>query len=219
MERYWNHSSPLSVPHFREPICSNFSNRIARTTAFYTTQSCAPPQRHESCPGKRGKAAAAPAPASITDLAYDERHSSHRGTRLALVSRLSQKRHPEGNNTLTTASLISPSQLRPCRNQPRTRPRRAGATPMDDPPPPTTVPIYSFFALIKERMHVAVIEASRSPGSGGRSGRGVFFFLYSHCSNPFSLFFLQSIHFFAHPTASPRFFCNSSSQFAHTPSA
>jgi hypothetical protein len=45
--------------------------------------------------------------------ANDERHPSQRGTLLALVSSLSQMRHPAGKNTLTTASLMSPSQPRP----------------------------------------------------------------------------------------------------------
>jgi hypothetical protein len=73
----------------------------------------------------------------------DAMHSSQRGTRLALVSSLSQIRHPEGKNTLTIASLISPSQPRPCRSQPRTPPRRAPAMPLDELPLAMPAAIYS----------------------------------------------------------------------------
>jgi hypothetical protein len=37
----------------------------------------------------------------------DAKHSSHSGTRLALVSSRSQILHPAGKNTLTSASLTS----------------------------------------------------------------------------------------------------------------
>jgi len=77
----------------------------------------------------------------------DERHSSHRGTRLALVSSLSQMRHPEGKNTLTSASLISASQPRPIRAQPRTLRRRSAAMPLDELPSATQAEIYSSFCF------------------------------------------------------------------------
>jgi hypothetical protein len=73
----------------------------------------------------------------------DVRHSSQRGTRLALVSSLSQIRHPEGKNTLTTASPISASQPRPVRGQPRTPPRRTSAVPLDELPSATHAGLYS----------------------------------------------------------------------------
>jgi hypothetical protein len=66
------------------------------------------------------------------------------GTRLALASSRSQIRHPEGKNTLTTASLNSPSQPRPGRSQPRTLPRRAPAMPLDELPSATQPELYSF---------------------------------------------------------------------------
>ena len=68
------------------------------------------------------------------------------GTRLALVSSRSQIRQPEGKNSLTTASLISASQPRPVRVQPRTPPRRAPAMPLDELPSATRPELY-FFAL------------------------------------------------------------------------
>ena len=66
------------------------------------------------------------------------------GTRLALVSSRSQIRQPEGKNTLTTASLISASQPRPVRGQPRTPPRCAPVMPLDELPSATQPELYSF---------------------------------------------------------------------------
>jgi hypothetical protein len=65
------------------------------------------------------------------------------GTLLALVSTRSQMRHPEGENTLTTALLVSASQPRPRRRQPRTPPRRAPAMPLDELPSATRPELYS----------------------------------------------------------------------------
>jgi len=83
-------------------------------------------------------------------LSNDERHSSQSGTRLALVSSLSQMRHPEGKNTLTIASLISASQPRsergqpwPGRSQARTPRLRSAAMPLDELPSATQAEIYS----------------------------------------------------------------------------
>jgi hypothetical protein len=73
----------------------------------------------------------------------EERHSSQTGTPLALVSSRSQMRHPEGKNTLTTASLISASQPRPGRSQPRAPPRHAPAMPLEELPSSTQPEPYS----------------------------------------------------------------------------
>jgi len=59
------------------------------------------------------------------------------------VSSLSQIRHLEGKNTLTTASPISASQPRPVRGQPRTPLRRAPAMPLDELPSATHAKAYS----------------------------------------------------------------------------
>jgi hypothetical protein len=56
-------------------------------------------------------------------------------------------RHPAGKNTLTTASLISASQLLPRSGQPRTPPRRAAAMPLDELPSATPAAIYSSFCF------------------------------------------------------------------------
>jgi hypothetical protein len=74
----------------------------------------------------------------------DERHSSQRGTRLALVSNRSQMRHPEGKNTLTSASLISASQTRPRPVPARTPVRRSADTPLDELPSAMHQELYSF---------------------------------------------------------------------------
>src|SRR5260370_5008289 len=80
--------TPLPQADLRTTIPAARSARITATESparprFHTTQSCVPSQRHKSCPGKRGKAAAAPAPASIQavpppDLAYDAEHTCKR---------------------------------------------------------------------------------------------------------------------------------------------
>jgi len=80
-------------------------------------------------------------------LSNDERHSSQRGTRLALVSSLWQIRHPEGKNTLTSASRISASQPRPSRAPPRTLRRRSAALPLDERPSATQAELYSSFCF------------------------------------------------------------------------
>jgi hypothetical protein len=90
----------------------------------------------------------------------DARHSAQRGTRLALVSSLSQIRHPEGKNTLTTTSLISPSQPRPALGQPRTPRRPAAAMPLDELPSATRQNSTLFHVLIKEGRYAEVIELS-----------------------------------------------------------
>jgi len=64
------------------------------------------------------------------------------GTRLALVSSRSQIRHPEGKNTLRTASLISASQS-PQVGASRAH-LRAPAMPLDELPSATQPELYSF---------------------------------------------------------------------------
>jgi hypothetical protein len=73
----------------------------------------------------------------------DDRHSSQIGTLLAVVSSLSQMRHPAGKNTLTMASLTSASQPQPGRREPRTLPRRSAAAPLDEGPSATRPELYS----------------------------------------------------------------------------
>jgi hypothetical protein len=77
---------------------------------------------------------------SFGNSSNDAKHSPQTGTRLALVSSLSQMRHPAGKNTLTIASLASASQ-------PRTPRRRSACTPLDEFSPATPPAIYSFFLL------------------------------------------------------------------------
>src|SRR5207244_11439379 len=67
----------------------------------------------------------------------DERHSSQRGTRLAPVNKLSQMRHPEGKNTLTSASLAFA-------DHPRAPRRFAAAGSLDGLLCSTPARIYSF---------------------------------------------------------------------------
>jgi len=69
------------------------------------------------------------------------------GTRLALVSTLSQMRHPEGKTTLTSAPLISASQPQPCRVRPGTLGRRAAAMLLDELLSATSAEIYSSFCF------------------------------------------------------------------------
>jgi len=69
------------------------------------------------------------------------------GTRLALVSTLSQMRHPAGKTTLTSAPLISPSQPQPCRVRPGTLARRAAAMLLDELLSATSAEIYSSFCF------------------------------------------------------------------------
>jgi len=67
------------------------------------------------------------------------------GTRLALVSSLSQMRHPEGKTTLTSPSLISANQPLPCRVPPGALARRAAAMPLDELLSATPAEIYSSY--------------------------------------------------------------------------
>jgi hypothetical protein len=185
MQRYWNHnvrrqSITLRVHRFGEPLRKPSPQRLD-LLEFQQQDS---PHHRIRIPRKASRPVEGigPVPASWAEQrlplflgpsgrgspqtshtmfgtrSNDERHSSQMGTLLALVSTRSQMRHPEGENTLTTALLVSASQPRPRRRQPRTPPRRAPAMPLDELRPPRGLNSTLLCTLIKEGMYAAVIE-------------------------------------------------------------
>jgi hypothetical protein len=120
-------------------------------------------------------------------------------------------RHREGKNTPTSASLAPVNHLRTLR-------RLAADASLDELARSTPATIYSFCFLIKEEMHPGVIEHSqRSLGGTNTQRLDHKVFPARHWSSPCSIFSWQAIQCFAHGTASSRFCCSSSWQFAHTP--
>jgi hypothetical protein len=201
-------------------IRSNFSSRMACTSApSYTARLRArsnayvlSPQAGQSGASSSFMANAASGRPHTSQMVFgiaanDERHSSRIGIRLASASSRSQIRHPAGKNTLASASPASAIH-------PRTPLRRVPEATLDELPSPMQPELCSSASFI-ERRNVRLGNPRFC--SGGSSDPCALLYPLDPYSSPCSIFSWHAMQCLAHGTASSRFCCISSWQFAHTP--